>query len=133
MATNTSSMYENNTTMTHNLIEGQGRTNIDIMVILQNIIASLGTVANFTVVIVFLNDRKLRCKIPNMFIIYQVRQYRKYYSSVEHWSVEQSQLQCPFKMHCFTCLAVVKLVATVLYTTKALYGLRCPVVECIPI
>ena len=45
---------------------------IDIMMILSTLIASVGIVANFTVVIVFLHDRKLRRKIPNIFIIHQV-------------------------------------------------------------
>ena len=75
MATDTSSMYENDTIMSLKLSEYQDGPNLDIMVILQNTIASLGIVANFTVVIVFLNDRKLRCKIPNMFIINQVSEY----------------------------------------------------------
>ena len=44
----------------------------DIMQILQIIIASVGIVANFTVVMAFLNHKKLRGKIPNMFIINQV-------------------------------------------------------------
>ena len=36
-------------------------------------ISSIGIVTNFTVIIVFLNDKKLRKKIPNIFIINQVR------------------------------------------------------------
>ena len=82
MATNTCSMYENDTIMTPNLSEYQDGPNIDIMVTLQNIIASLGIVANFTVVMVFLNHRKLRRKIPNMFIINQVSNNVKYCSGV---------------------------------------------------
>ena len=35
-------------------------------------ISSVGIVTNFTVIIVFLNDKKLRKKIPNIFIINQV-------------------------------------------------------------
>ena len=82
MATNTCSMYENDTIMTPNLSEYQDGPNIGIMVTLQNIIASLGIVANFTVVMVFLNHRKLRRKIPNMFIINQVSNNVKYCSGV---------------------------------------------------
>ena len=82
MATGTSLMYENDTIMSPNLIERQGGPNLDIMVILQNTIASVGIVANFIVVIVFLNDRKLTWKIPNMFIINQVSKYVKLYSGV---------------------------------------------------
>ena len=36
-------------------------------------ISSIGIVTNFIVIIVFLNDKKLRKKIPNIFIINQVR------------------------------------------------------------
>ena len=46
---------------------------LDVMVICQSIIASVGILANMTVVVVLLNQRKLRCKIPNLFIINQVR------------------------------------------------------------
>ena len=35
-------------------------------------ISSIGIVTNFTVIIVFLNDRKLRKKIPNISVINQV-------------------------------------------------------------
>ena len=45
---------------------------VDVMMILSAMIASVGIVANFTVIIVFLNDKKLRKKIPNIFIIHQV-------------------------------------------------------------
>ena len=45
---------------------------VDVMMVLSTIIASVGIVANFTVIIVFLNDKKLRKKIPNIFIINQV-------------------------------------------------------------
>ena len=46
--------------------------NVDFVMILSTLIASVGIVANFTVIIVFLNDKKLRKKIPNIFIIHQV-------------------------------------------------------------
>ena len=42
-----------------------------IVMIVSAVIASVGIVANFTVIIVFLNDKKLRKKIPNIFIINQ--------------------------------------------------------------
>ena len=44
----------------------------EVIVILQSLIAGVGTAANSTVVIVFLNNKKLRGKIPNIFIINQV-------------------------------------------------------------
>ena len=47
---------------------------LDLMVIVHSLIASIGIISNFTVVFVFLNHKKLRGKIPNMFIINQVSQ-----------------------------------------------------------
>ena len=47
----------------------------DIMTIVQSSIASIGITSNFIVVIAFLNDRMLRRKIPNIFIINQVSFY----------------------------------------------------------
>ena len=41
--------------------------------LIQTSIASVGIVANLTVIITFLNHEKLRRKIPNIFIINQVR------------------------------------------------------------
>ena len=46
--------------------------NVNTMKIIQVIIASMGVITNIIVVIVFLNDRKLRRKIPNICIINQV-------------------------------------------------------------
>ena len=46
---------------------------MDIMMILSSTIASLGIISNLTVVVVFLRNKKLRIKIPNIFIINQVR------------------------------------------------------------
>ena len=43
---------------------------------IQSTIASLGIVTNLTVIVVFLNHKKLRRKIPNIFIINQVRKYK---------------------------------------------------------
>ena len=45
---------------------------LDIMMVLSTAISSVGIIANLTVVIIFLNNKKLRCKIPNIFIINQV-------------------------------------------------------------
>ena len=45
----------------------------DVMKILQLVIASLGITTNLIVVVVFLNHKKLRCKIANICIINQVR------------------------------------------------------------
>ena len=43
------------------------------ILIIQSTIASVGIVANLSVIIVFLNHRKLRRKVPNIFIVNQVR------------------------------------------------------------
>ena len=45
---------------------------VDVIMVLSAAIASVGIIGNFTVIIVFLNDKKLRKKIPNIFIIHQV-------------------------------------------------------------
>ena len=45
---------------------------ISIMTIVHSIIGCVGIVANLTVVLVFLNHKKFRQKIPNIFIIHQV-------------------------------------------------------------
>ena len=45
---------------------------MDIVAILSTVIASMGIISNLTVVIAFLNHKKLRRKIPNIFIINQV-------------------------------------------------------------
>ena len=45
---------------------------IDIMMVLTILIASVGMIANLTVVVVFSHHQKLRSKIPNIFIINQV-------------------------------------------------------------
>ena len=44
----------------------------EVMMILQMLIASVGIIANVTVLFAFLNHKQLRRKIPNMFIINQV-------------------------------------------------------------
>ena len=43
-----------------------------IILIIQITIASVGIFANLTVIVVFLNHKKLRREIPNIFIINQV-------------------------------------------------------------
>ena len=53
-------------------INGSSSQMEDVVMIVSTIIASVGIVANFTVIVVFLNDKKLRKKIPNIFIIHQV-------------------------------------------------------------
>ena len=43
------------------------------ILVIQSAIACIGIVSNLTVIVVFLNHKKLRRKIPNIFIINQVR------------------------------------------------------------
>ena len=47
----------------------------DVMEIVQLSIAPVGIIGNLTVIVVFLSHRKLRCKIPNRFIVNQVRKF----------------------------------------------------------
>ena len=58
---------------------------IDVMEIIQLSIAPVGIVANLTVIIVFLSNKKLRRKIPNKLIVNQVKLYSifsgKYYNA----------------------------------------------------
>ena len=46
---------------------------IDVLAILSAAIASIGIIANMTVTVAFLNHQNLRKKIPNIFIVNQVR------------------------------------------------------------
>ena len=43
-----------------------------VVIIIQAVIASVGILSNFTVIVAFLNHKKFRQKIPNKFIINQV-------------------------------------------------------------
>ena len=45
---------------------------LDIMMVLSTVTATVGIFANLTVVVVFVKHRRLRQKIPNIFIINQV-------------------------------------------------------------
>ena len=45
----------------------------DNLLLLLNTVGSIGIITNLTVIVVFLNHKKLRRKIPNIFIINQVR------------------------------------------------------------
>ena len=53
-------------------MDESSENDIDLMMLFSCVIASLGIVSNLTVVIVFLNHKKFRGKIPNIFIINQV-------------------------------------------------------------
>ena len=54
-------------------ISYDGNTRAQSILLIQSTTASIGIVANLTVIVVFLNHKKLRRKIPNIFIINQVR------------------------------------------------------------
>ena len=58
------------TTLPSNSSSGNSKT--QGIIIIQSAIACVGIVANLTVIVVFLNHKKLRRKIPNIFIINQV-------------------------------------------------------------
>ena len=58
-----------------------GNRKAQSILIAQSTIASVGIVANLTVIVVFLNHKKLRRKIPNIFIINQVRKTTEHCSS----------------------------------------------------
>ena len=69
----------NNTTQAdHNDFNGtlpnseQSSGTILTMIVIHTIIASVGILGNFTVILAFLNHKKLRKKIPNIFILNQV-------------------------------------------------------------
>ena len=64
---------QNGTTTELSLNETKPTENFDVMEIIQLSIAPVGIIANLTVVIVFLNNKKLRHKIPNRIIVNQVR------------------------------------------------------------
>ena len=54
----------------------EGNVNyFDVMEIIQLSIAPVGIIGNLTVIVVFLNHKKLRRKIPNRFIVNQVRNF----------------------------------------------------------
>ena len=70
---NTTFIIEENSTgyRLNNIADVNSRA-LSILVITSTI-ASVGIVSNLTVIAVFLNHKKLRRKIPNIFIINQVR------------------------------------------------------------
>ena len=75
--------------------------NFDVMEIVQLSIAPVGIIGNLTVMVVFLNHKKLRRKIPNRFIVNQVRNFilihnRNVYDPVSRFS------RCKQKCHMIT-------------------------------
>ena len=62
-----------------------GNTKAQSILVIQSTIASVGIVANLTVIVVFLSHKKLRRKIPNIFIINQVRKSNKIVSTADQF------------------------------------------------
>ena len=58
---------------------------VETILIIQSTTASVGIIANLTVIVVFLNHKKLRRKIPNIFIINQVshKKLKLFFSMIE--------------------------------------------------
>ena len=71
MASVTTSTHLNVSTIEYKSAETTDK--ISTLGIVHSVIASVGIVTNLTVIVVFLNHRKLRRKVPNICIINQVR------------------------------------------------------------
>ena len=71
----TQAPFSNITANTTSTTRSSMSEDISIMKIVHSIIGSVGIVANLTVVLVFLNHKKFRQKIPNIFIIHQVGKF----------------------------------------------------------
>ena len=65
-------------------ISEANREQFNVMQILQLLLVSVGIIGNLTVIIVFMNHRKLRRKIPNRFIVNQVSQFYVTRDSICH-------------------------------------------------
>ena len=65
-------MFQEDATMVM-LQEPEEENNINFMTIVSAIIASVGIVANLTVVVAFAKHKELRQKVPVIFVINQVR------------------------------------------------------------
>ena len=76
-----SSNFENST-RNQTPVSSHKEYQINVVTIISTSIASVGIIANLTVVIAFVNNKKLRRKIPNIFIINQV----SLFDVQVHWS-----------------------------------------------
>ena len=65
-------------------ISEANREQFNVMQILQLLIVSVGIIGNLTVIVVFMNHRKLRRKIPNRFIVNQVSYFYVTRESICH-------------------------------------------------
>ena len=78
MNSDTSELYSNSSESysNDNFFEIQNHLSSEKIIMITTIaIASLGMISNLIVIVAFLNDKKLRKKIPNMFIINQVGKF----------------------------------------------------------
>ena len=63
---------DNTTQNVTSTVSEENSETVDIMMIIHSLIASVGIVGNWTVMVAFLNHKRFRNKIPNIFIINQV-------------------------------------------------------------
>ena len=63
------------------------------MTTIHSIIGSVGIIANLTVVVIFLNHKKFRQKIPNIFIIHQVSEFLYSVEDKDHYNI-RSMITC---------------------------------------
>ena len=63
-------------TQNNSLNLDEDTTILQVISTTQNVIASVGLIANLNVVVVFLNHKEFKKKIPNIFIINQVSKQR---------------------------------------------------------
>ena len=77
---------QNTTAMELSLDEiiSDSATNFDVVEIIHLLIATIGIITNLTVVVVFLNNKKLRRKIPNRLIVNQVRIHLRFFLNDFH-------------------------------------------------
>ena len=82
MNSTNSSQEFNSTAITDAALDEDNSGSLNAMKIVILVIACTGVVTNLIVVIVFLNDRKLRRKIPNICIINQVCMFFNYFFEI---------------------------------------------------
>ena len=63
---------DNTTQNVTSIVSDENSETVSIMMIIHSLIASVGIVGNLTVMVAFLNHKRFRNKIPNIFIINQV-------------------------------------------------------------
>ena len=90
METSTNSIiFSRNDSFTIKTDTSVNSIDVYLVLIIHSSVACVGIVSNLTVIVVFLNHKKFRRKIPNIFIINQVRRIRKLYTS-QIWTSNDS-------------------------------------------